>query len=165
MNYEDVFKGDTFFIPAGQVHTIGKGIVIAEVQETSDITYRIYDFDRIDINGKKRDLHVEESLEVINFEERREPKVKYNQELPFQNLVACKHFTTNRLLLDEHKTVDHSQKDSFVIYICTSGELNVEVSGQETPMKMGESLLIPASINAVNLKPSMSSELLEVYLD
>lgn len=166
LNFEEVTVGDVFFIPAGRVHAIGKGILLAEIQQTSDITYRIYDYDRRDDQGNPRELHTDLALDAIDFTLFSEYKTKY---LPKPNesveLVSCQYFTTNVLDVDRVVEKDFNKLDSFVIYICLDGELVIETeSGNET-IKKGETILLPASIENVLLKPATASaKLLEVYI-
>jgi len=164
LRVEKVSGGDTFFIPAGKVHTIGRGILLAEVQETSDITYRIYDFDRVDINGSKRELHIEDSLAVINFNDDPDSRVNYDRSKEDENLVSCEHFTTNRVQLSSSILKDYSKLDSFVIYICTAGEFSLVHADEEIKLVKGESLLIPANIEKIKLESAGEAEFLEVYI-
>ena len=166
LNFEEVTAGDVFFIPAGRVHAIGKGILLAEIQQTSDITYRIYDYDRRDDKGNPRELHTELALDAIDFTLYPEYKTKYESKVNESvELVNCKYFTTNLLDLNEPIEKDYNKLDSFVIYICLEGELYIETeSGSETFQK-GETVLVPASIENVFLKPmTKSAKLLEVYV-
>ncbi|HET6555972.1 MAG TPA: type I phosphomannose isomerase catalytic subunit [Prolixibacteraceae bacterium] len=167
LNFEQVSANDVYFIPAGRVHAIGKGILLAEIQQTSDITYRIYDYDRRDKEGNPRELHTELALDAIDFTMHSEYKtayeVKANESV---ELVKCKYFTTNVLELNGVVEKDYNELDSFVIFICLEGSVEVETeSGSET-LAMGETILIPASIESVTLKPTASSvKLLEVTIE
>jgi mannose-6-phosphate isomerase len=166
LNFEEVAAGDVFFIPAGRVHAIGKGILLAEIQQTSDITYRIYDYDRRDNEGNPRELHTELALDAIDYTLSPEYKTRYESKLNESvELAKCKYFTTNVLDLNTIVEKDYNKLDSFVIYICLDGELQIETeSGSETVQK-GETILIPASIENVQLKPlSATVKLLEVYI-
>lgn len=166
LNFEEVAAGDVFFIPAGRVHAIGKGILLAEIQQTSDITYRIYDYDRRDNEGNPRELHTELALDAIDYTLSPEYKTRYESK-PNESveLAKCKYFTTNVIDLNTIVEKDYNKLDSFVIYICLDGELQIETeSGSETVQK-GETILIPASIENVQLKPlSATVKLLEVYI-
>lgn len=166
LNFEEVAAGDVYFIPAGRVHAIGKGILLAEIQQTSDVTYRIYDYDRRDDEGNPRELHTELALDAIDFTLFPEYKSSYGPK-PNESveLAKCKYFTTNVLELNTAIEKDYNQLDSFVIYICLEGELQIETeSGSETVQK-GETILIPASIESVQLNPTTASvKLLEVYI-
>ena len=133
LNKEDVAAGDVFFLPAGRVHTIGKGLLIAEIQQTSDITYRIYDFDRLDDKGNKRELHTEEALAAIDYKHYPEYKTSYEPQMnQTVKLVSCPYFTTNLLDFTESTTKDYSNLDSFVIYVCVDGGFTVKYDGLET---------------------------------
>lgn len=166
LNFEEVTAGDVFFIPAGRVHAIGKGILLAEIQQTSDITYRIYDYDRRDDNGNTRELHTDLALDAIDYtlfpEYKSNYEVKANESV---ELASCQYFTTNVLELTEVVDKDYNKLDSFVIYICMEGELVVETEAGTELVQMGETILIPASIENVHLKPvTASAKLLEVYI-
>lgn len=166
LNFEEVSEGDVFFIPAGRVHAIGKGILLAEIQQTSDITYRIYDYDRRDDKGNTRELHTDLALDAIDYtlfpEYKTSYEVKPNESV---ELVSCKYFTTNVLELNKVVEKDYNKLDSFVIYICLDGEVVVETESGSELLQKGETILIPASIENVHLKPvSASAKLLEVYI-
>ena len=160
-----VQRGDVFFIPAGLVHAIGRGVVVAEIQESSDITYRIYDYKRKDANGHERELHVAQALDVINFAASRQPKTPYEPKLNEPvTLVSCDYFTTNTLHFDREVVRDYAPLDSFVAYMCLDGAFTIVCDGSETPVQRGETVLVPAAINEVKLVPSQPSTLLEVYV-
>ena len=160
-----VAKGDVFFIPAGLVHAIGRGTVIAEIQETSDITYRIYDYKRTDENGKERDLHIEEALDVINFSATKEPKTAYTPDLnKVVPLVECEYFVTNSIRFQREIIRSYVSLDSFVVYMCIDGNFEIEVNGEKTKVEKGETVLIPAIIDEVKLIPSGEATILEVYV-
>jgi mannose-6-phosphate isomerase len=165
LNFEEVKAGDVFFLPAGRVHYIGKGVCLAEIQQTSDITYRIYDFDRLDDKGNKRELHTEQALAAIDYKYYKEYKTKYqdkkNESVP---LVNCQYFTTNLMQIDKPIRRDYSSIDSFVIYICTEGELLLKENERTTLLKKGDSVLMPATIKQVTLEPKEESKVLEVYV-
>ncbi len=166
LNAEKVKPGDVFFIPAGWIHAIGKGILLAEIQQTSDITYRIYDWDRVDDNGNSRELHTDLALDAINFEGkkefRREFKPVLNEPL---NLAECEYFTTNVLVFDTKIEKDYSEIDSFVIYMCLEGNIKILSPGCENvSVTIGESVLLPASLDEVTLIPDKKSKILEVYI-
>lgn len=161
-----VEKGDVFFIPAGLVHAIGKGVLLAEIQQTSDITYRIYDYKRVDDQGNERELHTEEAVDVIDYSASVNPKtayVKVPNELT--NLVTCEYFTTNVIRFNEQLTRNYGQLDSFVVYMCVEGEFSVEYQDVKTPVVKGETILIPACIDEIYLIPGGEVTLLEVYIN
>jgi len=160
-----VTKGDVFFIPAGTVHAICKGVVVAEIQQSSDITYRIYDYNRKDDTGKERELHTEEALDVINFEASKQPKTVYkpllNETTP---LITCDYFTTNMLRFDKRVDRQYAKIDSFVVYMCLEGNFTIEFKGDKTTVTKGDTVLIPASIDELTLTPDSNVTLLEVYI-
>ena len=165
LNVDEVKKGDVYYVPPGRVHAIGAGLLIAEIQQTSDITYRIYDWDRKDIDGNYRELHTEKALEVIDFSAKAPYKTPYLKEENISNeVVSCPYFTTNVLPVDREIKVDLSSKDSFVIYMCVQGEVAFEYKKQREIIKKGETILVPACINEVKILPKESSELLEIFI-
>ena len=166
LNFEEVTAGDVFFIPAGRVHAIGKGILLAEIQQTSDITYRIYDYDRRDDQGNPRELHTDLALDAIDYTLFPEYKTNYSSKTNESvELAKCKYFTTNILELNSAIEKDYNKLDSFVIFICLEGELLIETDSGSESVQKGETILIPASIENVQLKPqSTSVKMLEVYI-
>ena len=160
-----VTKGDVFFIPAGRVHAIGKGVVVAEIQQSSDVTYRIYDYKRKDDNGNERELHTEQALDVINFEASKQPKTIYspllNETTP---LITCDYFTTNLLRFNKSLERQYAKLDSFVAYMCLEGTFTIESEGEKTTVIKGDTVLIPASIDELSLVPDGEVTLLEVYV-
>jgi mannose-6-phosphate isomerase len=165
LNEEHVAAGDVFFIPAGRVHTIGKGILLAEIQQTSDVTYRIYDFDRVDANGQKRALHTAQALEVIDFKKHEHYKSTYqNTSNQANQLVSDKYFETNKLVLTQSITRDLVHFDSFIIYICIAGSGSVEAGGTRILLQRGETTLIPACVAKITLQPDLNFTLLETYV-
>ncbi|MVN92837.1 type I phosphomannose isomerase catalytic subunit [Mucilaginibacter aquatilis] len=165
LNREDVKAGDVFFLPAGRVHTIGKGLLIAEIQQTSDITYRIYDFDRVDDKGNKRELHTEEALAAIDYKKYPNYRTDYT---PVKNedvhLVSCPYFTTNVMDYTENVSKDYSAFDSFVIHVCLEGSYELQYNGESYAVKMGECLLLPNTVDKVELKTSQGFKILESYI-
>lgn len=168
LNAEKVAAGDVFYMPAGRVHALGPGIFLAEIQQTSDTTYRIYDWDRVDSEGKSRELHIEEALDAIDFNVYDDYKSQYQ---PKQNgtatLVNSPFFTTSLIQLDQALAKDYSELDSFVIYVCVGGSVTIVHDGETEPqvtISQGEAILLPASIDRVDIIPSSDSKLLEVYI-
>ncbi|MEI6752325.1 MAG: type I phosphomannose isomerase catalytic subunit [Paludibacter sp.] len=160
-----VTKGDVLFIPAGLVHAIGKGIVVAEIQQSSDITYRIYDYKRVDDNGNERELHTEEALDVINFSASKVPKTSYNPLLnEITPLVDCDYFTTNMIRFDAPVTRNYGELDSFVAYMCLEGNMVIEYNNEKTIVNKGDTILVPAIIKELALIPEAEATLLEVYI-
>lgn len=160
---ENVNTGDSFLIEPGAVHAIGAGVVLAEIQQTSDVTYRIYDWDRPGIDGELRELHLDLALESINFEEL-EAKLEYSSEedAPIQ-LCSSLYFETNRLLLTKKIRRDLTSHDSFIVYMCVEGEVTVETPDFSEEMKKGETLLIPASISNITINTA-GATILEIYI-
>lgn len=161
LNFEKVEEGSVFFIETGTVHAIGAGILLAEIQQTSDITYRIYDWDRVDNEGYSRELHTELAIEALNFNTAKNAKVKYNicnNEL--SQVVSCKYFKTNVLKVSKFVELDYSKTDSFVIFMCVEGELEITCNNFTERLLVGETILIPAIVNKVTIKSSC--KLLEV---
>ncbi len=164
LNREPVQKDDVFFLPAGRVHTIGKGLLIAEIQQTSDITYRIYDFDRVDAQGNSRELHVEEALDAIDFSYNPPYKTTYNRNLPEVQLQTCQYFTTNRLVVTHQLVRTYSTCPSFVVLMCLHGNGSLHWQGGQVPYKTGDTLLVPAQLEQIKLQPEKPSQWLEVYV-
>ena len=161
-----VKKGDVFFIPAGLVHAIGKGVVVAEIQQSSDITYRIYDYKRTDDQGNERELHTEQALDVINFGASKQPKTIYQPLLnEITPLVNCDYFTTNMLKFDHAVTRNYATLDSFVAYMCLEGDFVIDFAGEKTIVNKGDTVLVPASIDELGLIPEGNVTLLEVYVN
>lgn len=165
LQHVKVSKGDVFFIPAGLVHAIGKGVVVAEIQQSSDVTYRIYDFKRTDSNGNERELHTDEALDVIHFDASKNPKTDYVlQNNQISELVECEYFHTNIIQFDNATTRNYGQIDSFVAYMCLEGTFGIAYNNNVTAVKAGETVLIPACINEIVLLPTTTCTLLEVYV-
>ena len=164
LNVYKAKAGDVFFIPAGQVHAIGAGITLCEIQQSSDVTYRIYDWDRPGTDGAFRKLHTEEALDVINFSAL-DNRVNYHigQNTPAE-LVRSPYFTTRLLQFDTRLEYDYYLVDSFVVYICLDGKFSLIYPGGELTVSKGETVLLPASINGVALEPDGTSRLLECYV-
>lgn len=166
LNREEVAEGDCYFIPAGRVHTIGKGLLLAEIQQTSDVTYRIYDFDRVDDKGQKRELHTEESVDSLDFKSYPQYKTPYRAGVnETTSLVNCQYFTTNLIVTDVVQKKDYSALKSFVIYICFEGSAELHTSVGNFEIKKGDSYLIPYAIKQVDIKPHQLTKILEVYIE
>ena len=162
----DIQPGDVFFLPAGRVHSIGAGAFIAEIQQTSDVTYRIYDFDRKDAKGNARELHTDLAREAINFEVLDDYRAQYDvvENEPIE-LVACPYFTTSLYDMTEEITCDYSELDSFVIFVCVEGSCTLyDNEKNEVSFKAGETVLMPASIQEVTIVPNGKVKLLETYV-
>ncbi|WKD86920.1 putative mannose-6-phosphate isomerase GmuF [Polaribacter huanghezhanensis] len=165
LNVDKVAEGDVYFIPTGRVHAIGAGVLLAEIQQTSDITYRIYDWDRIDSQGKSRDLHTEEALNAIDYTAQNSYKTTYQKEKnTASEIISCPYFTTNILSVNEEFSVNHSDKDSFVIYMCVKGAAIFHHNGNNEVLNFGETLLVPACFKEFSITSDETSELLEIYI-
>lgn len=164
LHYEDVDRGDTFFINAGRIHAIGAGVLLAEIQQTSDITYRVFDFNRRDKTGRPRELHTELALEAIDYEKKEDFRVPYPK-VPdsANNLVECPYFTTKFLNLSTEFKADLSLRDSFTIYMCIEGEAFIENEDGIAGIKKGETVLIPANATLIKVK-TKGAELLEITI-
>lgn len=166
LHFDETKVGDVFFIPAGRVHAIGKGCLVAEIQQTSDVTYRIFDYNRKDNAGNERELHTELALDAIDFSYSGEYKTSYKNELnqPVE-LASCQYFTTNLIEFDKDLDRDYNELDSFVIYMTLEGDFEVMSEGGNEVVKKGETVLIPASLESIQLKPlSEKVKILEVYI-
>lgn len=166
LNKEKVATGDCFFIPAGCVHAIGAGVLLAEIQQTSDITYRIYDFDRRDAAGKSRELHTEQAVDVIDYKAQTEHRIRYEDKLnQTVGLVDCEYFTTRMLSFDATLARDFNIIDSFVIYIATEGSFDILYNGNEkVTVNKGETVLVPALLKEFKLRANGKAKALEVYI-
>lgn len=164
LNYEQVTEGDTFFINTGKIHAIGAGVLLAEIQQTSDITYRIFDFNRKDKNGNLRELHTDLALDAIDYSKKDDFRVTYVQEKNAANaMVNCPYFKTNFIHLTKDLSQDVSKRDSFTIYMCVGGEVIIENKFGEVRLQKGETTLIGANSTTIELKSS-GAKLLEVTI-
>tara|TARA_R110002073_G_scaffold72537_1_gene177744 strand:- start:785574 stop:786587 length:1014 start_codon:yes stop_codon:yes gene_type:complete len=165
LNVDPVKKGDVYFIPTGRVHAIGAGVMLAEIQQTSDITYRVYDWDRQDEFGNYRDLHTDDALEAIDYSSEKNYKTPYKKKTNSKSVVVdCKYFTTNILPVKGSVSINHSDKDSFVIYMCVHGSVNFKCGNEITTVETGETVVIPAMLKEFSIQSKNKSELLEVYI-
>jgi mannose-6-phosphate isomerase len=162
----DVKAGDVFFLPAGRVHAIGAGCFIAEIQQTSNITYRIYDYDRKGVDGKGRELHTELAKDAIDYTVFDDYRTNYTEKKDeVVSLADCKYFTTNLLELTKEMNRNLAALDSFVIYICMQGEVTLsDDKGNRLTVRQGETVLLPATTQNVTIVPSEDSKLLETYI-
>jgi mannose-6-phosphate isomerase len=164
LNYEKVEAGDVFYIPAGRVHSLGPGILLAEIQQSSDATFRIYDWDRIGVDGLPRPLHTDLAIKAIDFEQyddyKFHPKDMVNKTV---NLVESPYFITNKLIFEQGISKNFEELDSFVIYMCTDGAFNLKTEKGQVNLRKGEVVLIPNMIEEVSLEPLVRSEVLEIY--
>ncbi len=165
LNIEQVIDGDVFFLPAGRIHAIGSGILLAEIQQTSDITYRIYDYDRPDDTGKLRELHTQEAIDAIDFNFYNSYKISYPTKMnDFATLAECNYFTTNLCQINKPIEMDYFRLDSFVILICTDGGFDLKYQDGHINVMKGETVLIPALIKNLELKPISETKFLEVFI-
>ncbi|MCC9071660.1 class I mannose-6-phosphate isomerase [Flavobacterium sp. F-65] len=156
-----VKSGDVFFLETGTVHAIGAGLVVAEIQQTSDITYRLYDFDRVDAQGNKRELHVDLALDAINYNKVDTYK-KYDKKPNESNVVVdCSYFTTNFIPLDGQVEVSKNG-ETFTVYMCIEGAFEIEYNGNKSTYIKGDTVLIPAAMNEFILNGKAS--ILEIYI-
>jgi mannose-6-phosphate isomerase len=166
LNIEYAEPGDTFFIPAGTIHAIGAGNVLAEIQQTSDITYRIYDWGRKNKKGESRELHTDLALDAIDFKSMARNKIRKEvHENKPANLVSCEFFDTNIINFNKHIERDYNLIDSFVVYICTEGKFSILWDERTEAVSKGETVLLPALIRNVVLVPEPGASLLEIYIN
>ncbi len=161
----EVKEGDTFFIPAGNIHAIGAGILLAEIQQTSDVTYRIYDFDRKDSEGNTRELHTDLALDANDYNNTNK-KIDYQlKDDEAVMLASCQYFTTNVLSITEPFDRDVYLLNSFVVYMCVDGKADIVYQdGKRESISKGETVLVPANIGEIELVPDGKAKLLEVYI-
>ncbi len=161
LDSKKIKKGDVFFLETGTVHAIGAGTLVAEIQQTSDITYRIYDFDRTDSNGNKRDLHIDLALDAINYNVV-DTKRNYNKEINISNtIINCPYFSTNFIPLDGNVEV-HKNGDSFSVYMCVEGRFELEFNSEIYSYSIGDTILIPADLT--EFKFFGKASILEIYI-
>ena len=160
----EVKEDDCFFLPAGRIHAIGTGCFLAEIQQTSDVTYRIYDFKRKDKDGKYRQLHTKEAAECINYTVENDYRTHYeHKKNEGVTLVECPYFTTAVYDLDEPMTLDYSELDSFVILIGLKGEGTItDNEGNTVTISAGESILVPATTDTLKVEGTI--KMLETYV-
>jgi len=161
LNEVVVKKGDVFLLETGTIHAIGAGIVIAEIQQTSDVTYRIHDFDRVDANGNTRALHIDLSLDAINYQSN-SCKIDYiKKENKSNTLVDCPFFKTNLIPLNGALSIEKTNA-SFVVFMCTEGDFTLQIDSKFYHYKVGDTVLLPAILTSFTLKGTAT--LLEVSI-
>ncbi|UJH68039.1 type I phosphomannose isomerase catalytic subunit [Allomuricauda sp. SCSIO 65647] len=164
LNYETVAEGHTFFINTGKIHAIGAGVLLAEIQQTSDITYRVFDFNRRDKNGQLRELHTDLAVDAIDYQKKDDFKVAYEKkENEVNGMVDCPYFKTNFLSLDKamHQNLDN--RDSFTIFMCVSGMATITNEKGSATLRKGETVLLAASSQYVDID-TVGVELLEITI-
>lgn len=157
--------GDAFYIPAGTIHAIGPGLLLAEIQQTSDITYRVYDWDRIGADGLPRELHTRMALDALNYDATvvnpRHPAVTDERPVP---VVSSPHFTVNLMQISRETHTDFNDLDSFVACLILEGSLNIIHNSETIRVNAGETVLLPASIKEFVFMPEGVCKFLEVYI-
>ena len=161
LDTKKVEQGDVFMLDTGTIHAIGAGIVIAEIQQTSDITYRVYDFDRVNAYGKTRELHIDLALEALNYEKIQAQRFYSNTENVANEIVNCNYFTTNFIPLDGNIEI-HKNQTSFTVYMCVEGDFKLTFDNESYNYEKGDTLLIPAAITDFQL--SGKASILEIYI-
>ncbi len=165
LNTEIARKGDVYFIPAGRIHAIGGGITLLEIQQSSDITYRVYDWDRKDESGNTRELHTEQALEVLDFKKYDNYKTTWQaQENQPVELIKSPHFTSRLLDFTLEREIDYSFLDSFVLYSCIEGNSLITFSDGVEVLQAGEVALIPADLKNIRLTPQGHCKIVETYI-
>jgi len=165
LNYETVNKGDAFDIPPGRIHSLGPGILLAEIQQTSDATFRIYDWDRVGADGLLRELHTNLALEAIDFKHYEKYKTSYKEEINrTTSVIKTPYFTTNTITLEKAIKKDYEELDSFVIFMGIEGKVTIKWNEGEITLAKGEAIVIPNTINILELFPEERSKLLEIYI-
>ncbi len=167
LNIETSAIGDTFFIPSGRIHAIGKGNLIAEIQQTSDITYRMYDWDRVVDKGNTRELHTEMAVDAIDYNFYPKYKTEYKAiDNQSNTLVECPYFTTNLIKLSKGKGLEteYAMLDSFVIYMVLKGEVDLNYNDGTETAKAGDTILLPATMDQVTIAAKSDTEIIEVYM-
>ncbi|WP_222983713.1 type I phosphomannose isomerase catalytic subunit [Flagellimonas meishanensis] len=164
LHYETVAEGDTFFINTGKIHAIGAGVLLAEIQQTSDITYRVFDFHRKDKDGNYRELHTELALDAIDYAKKDDFKVEYEREQDKVNtMVDCPYFRTKFLKLTRNLHQDVVDRDSFTIYMCVDGSAEITNDFGTVKVKKGETVLVAASSKTIDIVTA-NAKLLEVTI-
>ncbi len=157
-------KGQAYLVEAGTIHAIGKNILLAEIQQTSDITYRVYDWNRKDLNGELRELHLELAFDALDFNQFKSKPIRFDNYRNIANkVVSDKYFTTNKINIEHVYQKDLTTIDSFIVYMCVEGAGTVKIDSSTENIKKGDTIFIPASVLQIEIQ-STSVELLEVYL-
>jgi mannose-6-phosphate isomerase len=166
INTEKVTVGDSYFIPSGTVHSIGTGTVIAEIQQASDITYRIFDWNRKGPDGSTRELNIDLAIDAINYTSSGNSNIQKKALLNNTvNIVTCEYFSTNIIYFNKSLIKDYNLIDSFIIYLCIEGEFIINWEDKKEIVAKGETVLLPAMIKDVVLEPKGVTKLLEIFID
>ena len=165
IHIENCSPGDVFLNPSGRIHAIGAGLVLVEIQQTSDITYRISDWGRLDDSGKSRELHTDLATDAIDFDSvgslKTSTVININSSA---NIAECEFFNTNLQWIDRAVMKNYESIDSFIVYICVEGSFNVRWNKNSEEISLGETVLIPATLRELTLEPTPEAKLLEVYI-
>jgi mannose-6-phosphate isomerase len=165
LNVEKAAAGDVYYIPAGRIHAIGSGITLLEIQQTSDVTYRVYDWDRPDENGKMRELHTAQALEVLDFKKYDTYKTPYSLvDNQVSELVSSPYFTTRMMEFTKEREIDYTFLDSFVLFCCLEGNCMIQYPGGVEVMQAGNVVLLPAEIKNITLIPQGKCKVVETYI-
>jgi mannose-6-phosphate isomerase len=165
LNIENPETGDIFFTPAGRVHAIGAGTVLVEIQQTSDITYRIFDWNRKNTGKEQRELHTDLALDSIDFNASGKNKIRINPVVNIpEEMVSCEFFNTNILWFNKAVRKEYYLNDSFVVYICIDGDFLIRWDESSEKVSKGETVLLPAMIKEVTLEPAGEAKVLEIFI-
>lgn len=165
LNNQVARKDEAYFIPAGRIHSSGKGLLIAEIQQSSDITYRISDWNRLDDEGKPRELNVDMSLDVLDYTAAKDYRSTYTSKLnETVKINSCEFFTVNILEINKIIEKEFGHLGSFLVYMCIDGSVTVRSSAEDVVVNKGETVLIPACLGKITLHPDVKAKILEVYV-
>lgn len=165
LGYIDVRPGEVYMTPAGRVHAIGRGCFLVEIQQTSDLTYRICDYHRRDSEGKERELHTELAREAIDFNDTGVEAIPYQQRMNVPVTVArTPYFITNVLNADTDLLRDYSESDTFVILVMVDGEAEITCGSESVKARRGQTLLVPASATGITITPVKTCRIIETYI-
>ncbi|GHU85542.1 mannose-6-phosphate isomerase [Bacteroidia bacterium] len=166
LNEVKVKSGDVYFIPAGTIHALGRGVVVAEIQQASDTTYRVWDWNRTDEKGNSRELHIEEALQSFNYAKTIVESMKSASKMNgVSRLIKTPYFTANEMLLNKSFEKDYSDIDSFVCLLCVKGNGYIKQNGVETSIEEGEVVLLPAITEKITIETNNAIRILESYID
>lgn len=161
----DVHAGDVFHIPAGVVHSIGKGCTMLEIQQASDVTYRLYDYGRLDTDGRLRELHLDEALQSIDYENWQGRKISIEPKLnDIVNLIDGEKFSVNIIEIDRPKEYEVVTINSFILLTCVQGHVSIQFDGDYITIVDGETILIPAETDSIIMVPSVKSKIIETFI-